>query len=97
MAWLVNHLLELTGVRTGSSMAYNFWSGIGSDLAYIGAVSVALRHINCHTKGCWRRGAHGYEMDGVTYKLCARHHPAVDGQLTRSAILEHFKKRQQVD
>ena len=39
----------------------------------LGAVVVAIRHHNCHVKGCWRLGRHPHEQ----YKLCARHHPHV--------------------
>lgn len=55
-----------------------FWGGIGSCLSYITVVPLALRHLNCHEKHCWRLGKHEYEMDGAKYKLCPKHHPAVD-------------------
>lgn len=46
---------------------YNFWSGIGSDLAYLGFAAALLKHLNCHTPGCWRLGHH--HLGG----FCRRH------------------------
>lgn len=85
-------LLELTGSRTASSMAYNFWSGFGGDLALLGAVAafpwVTYRRHNCQLKGCWRIGRHELtDADGVRRLLCWRHHPGVPSrQLTREHL-----------
>jgi hypothetical protein len=35
---------------------YQFWSGFGADLSYLGALAMAAHHLNCHEKGCWRPG-----------------------------------------
>ena len=60
---------------------YNFWSGPGSDLgevAIVGGLVQIYRQHNCHVKGCARLGKHEYDKDGVKFKLCRKHHPAVD-------------------
>lgn len=85
-------LLELTGTRTSSSMAYNLWSGFGGDLAFLAAVIaypwVAYRRHNCQVKGCWRIGRHEFaDPDGVKRALCHVHHPAVKRrQITREQL-----------
>lgn len=66
----------------GNSPEYLFWSGAGSDLAYLsflGAGIVLYRKHNCQVKGCPRIGRHEYtEPDtGVKRLLCWRHHPDV--------------------
>lgn len=35
---------------------YQWWSGAGSDLAYVGVFLGAWRHLNCEQPGCWRPG-----------------------------------------
>lgn len=89
--WLETHIgvLPLTPNR-----AYNFWSGFGSDIgevAIFGAVIAGYRKVNCHEKGCWRIAHHEYEMNGVTYKYCRKHHPLVDhkNRLTAADALVH--------
>lgn len=88
--------LNVTGTRPSSSVLwYNFWSGFGSDLGE-GTILVAViggyRHVNCHVKGCVRIGRHEYDMNGVKYKLCRKHHPAVDeaNRPTAQDFEEHF-------
>lgn len=45
---------------------YLFWSGIGSDLAYLGVFSVLFRHFNCEAPRCRGfRGGHPH--------YCPRH------------------------
>ena len=59
----------------GSGPYYGFWSGAGSDiteLAILGAIIQGARHINCHSKGCWRVGK---PVDGTPYRACHHHHP----------------------
>lgn len=76
----------------GNSTAYLFWSGIGSDLAYLGflwgAVALYRQHA-CRMRWCPRIGRHEFtEPDsGVKRVLCWRHHPDVDRkQLTRARL-----------
>ena len=81
MHWLWQHFLQETGTDSSASRAYNFFSGFGSDIgevAILGGIIQIYRHANCHVKGCARLGRHEYEMDGAKYKLCRKHHPAVD-------------------
>jgi|SRR5215472_4701014 len=51
---------------------YQFWSGIGSDLAYIAAIVALFRHWNCHEHGCWRHGSVALENGTRT---CHKHDP----------------------
>lgn len=78
MHWLWVHFLQESGSQSSSSRAYNFLSGSGSDigeLAIVGGLIATYRRVNCHSKGCPRLSHHEYEMDGVKYRLCRRHHP----------------------
>lgn len=38
---------------------YQFWSGLGSDLAYLSVLGLAIHHLNCAEPGCWRLGHPG--------------------------------------
>ena len=77
-------LLDFSGTRpSGSGYWYNFWSGFGSDIgevAIIGGLVQIYRQHNCHVKGCARLGKHEYDMDGTKFKLCRKHHPAIDAK-----------------
>ena len=79
----------------GNSVAYLFWSGIGSDLAYLsfmwGAIVLYRRH-SCRVRWCPRIGRHEWaEPDtGVTRLLCWKHHPDVTRkQLSRLHLHIH--------
>jgi hypothetical protein len=72
------------GFRRGDSNSphYLFWSGIGSDLAYLSVVTGALlyyRKENCRRTWCPFLGRHEFTdpTDGVMRKLCWMHHPDV--------------------
>jgi len=65
----------------GNSTGYLFWSGIGSDLAYVGVGVAFFRHHNCEVHGCWRLGRH---VTAAGQKVCRRHHP--DGHLTAAGV-----------
>jgi hypothetical protein len=87
VAW---HWVEVhTGVLPAApSRAYNFWSGIGSDIgevAIIAAVIGTYRKFNCHVPHCWRLAHHSYEIDSVEYRLCRKHHPNVDDKSRKTA------------
>jgi hypothetical protein len=74
----------------GNSPHYLFWSGIGSDLAYlsiVGALLGVVRSHNCEVHGCWRIGRHA---TAAGTKVCRKHHP--DGHLTEEDVLKahHF-------
>lgn len=77
-------VLELSGSLNSASKAYNFWSGLGSDigeLALAGAITGLIRKHNCHQRGCWRFGHYVLKDDksGLEFLLCRRHHPAHPG------------------
>lgn len=74
MTW--SWFLTFSGVHS-TAMAI-LWGGLLSCLSYVTVVPVALRHLNCHEKRCWRLGKHEYDLDGTKYKVCAKHHPAMD-------------------
>ena len=89
------HWFQMTfGFRKGSgdSPEYLFWSGAGSDLAYIGVLwgGIALyRKHNCQVKHCPRIGKFKFDDPdaGVERLLCWRHHPNIDTkQLTRAKL-----------
>jgi hypothetical protein len=49
--WLGTYLLHpLHGA------GYQWWSGAGSDLAYVGALLGVWRHVACEQRGCLRPG-----------------------------------------
>jgi hypothetical protein len=59
---------------------YQAYSGILPALAIVsllGAAVQALRHHNCHVKGCWRMG---HPVEGTPYVACHVHHPAHEGK-----------------
>jgi hypothetical protein len=81
---VVSHLATFFGFGNGqgNSSHYLFWSGAGSDLAYlsflIAGITVYRRH-NCHKSWCPRIGKFDFTdpADGVKRVLCWRHHPDV--------------------
>ena len=72
-----------------------FWGGLGSCLTYLGIVPMVFKHLNCHEKRCYRLGKHPYEMNGTTYKVCAKHHPGMDHKnpVRASDLAAHHKLR----
>lgn len=69
LGWLYVHL----GLGNASGAWYLFWSGIGSDLGYLGIfTSLFVKH-NCHQRRCWRIGHHAVERDGHKYVVCRKH------------------------
>ena len=66
-------LIHLLGIDTQQSWAYDFWSGVATQLPlpnWIIAIIWYRRH-NCHAKGCPRLGKHQHEGTGY----CRHHHP----------------------
>ena len=53
--------------------AYQFWSGIGSDVFLHAPFLFLWRHLNCHQEGCWRIG-HPHP-DTEHRPVCRKHHP----------------------
>lgn len=89
--------LDFFGVRNEGGYGYGFFSGVGSDLGEVALVGVVIggyRHVNCHIKSCWRLARHEYEMDGVKYRLCRKHHPRIseDSRPTVEDFETHHKE-----
>lgn len=84
--WLYHPL----GVCSGGSTyvacrSYNFWSGVGSDLAYLAILLSMLAaawriyrklrpHLECHEETCHRLGLH---RAGPHFRTCWEHHPVL--------------------
>lgn len=83
----------------GNGSHYLFWSGAGSDLAYLSFLAAGLtlyRKHNCKMRWCWRIGSHEFAdpTDGVTRMLCWKHHPDVKHKhLTAERIGEIQRRR----
>ena len=81
--WVAIH----TGTESaGPDRYYNWWSGFGSDIgevtlivAILTPATMAARHHNCHTRGCWRITMHKLKdpETGAEYRQCHKHHPAL--------------------
>ncbi len=71
---------------------YQFWSGIGSDVFLVTGISLGLRHVNCHVKGCWRWG---HLVHGTSYRACNKHHPMrpSDGKITAEHIAQAKREK----
>ena len=67
----------------GNSAGYLFWSGVGSDLAYLGAAYAFLRGRNCEVHGCWRIGRH---TTAAGQRACRKHNP--EGRVTAQSMRE---------
>jgi len=66
-------LLHVLGVDDASGRWYLWWSGFGSDLAYLGVGAGLARKLNCHEPRCWRIGR--FPVEGTPWSACGRHHP----------------------
>lgn len=71
MHWLAHFFGFSAGDGNGSP--YLFWSGAGSDMAYIGVLIAILRRYNCHQPRCLRLGR--FPVKGTAWKACRHHHP----------------------
>lgn len=78
------------GEPYGHFEPYDMLSGLAS-LGLLGTVIVAYRKFFCAKKYCWRMGKHDFKdpKDGVTHKLCWKHHPDV----RHKALSEHVINR----
>lgn len=70
MRWLIHAL----GIDTQQSWAYDFWSGVATQLPLPNWIIAAVwyRRHNCHEARCHRLGRHMY--GGAQW--CARHRPS---------------------
>lgn len=66
-------LLHVFGIDTQQSMAYDFWSGVATQLPLPNWIIAFIwyRHHNCHENRCLRLGKH--EQNGTKY--CKLHRP----------------------
>jgi hypothetical protein len=89
------------GLNSGSNPWYLFWSGFGSFLEGLAALSVLggvvawYRRGNCTRKWCWRIGHHPLTdpADGVTRLLCWKHHPAVKHKHLTDELIARIHRR----
>ena len=89
--WIEVH----TGTVNESGPYYGMFSGFFGDLTIFSSAVIGLavfyRHVNCHSKGCWRWG-HYRTPDGQ-FKVCRRCHPVLKGQHpTRELIHRHHRE-----
>ncbi len=96
MHWLAHFFGFAPG--DGNGAPYLFWSGAGSDLAYLtvlAAVLGAYRKHNCQMRRCWRLGRHEFTdpADRVTRNLCWRHHPDVKARQLTAARIAAIQQR----
>lgn len=82
----------------GNGSHYLFWSGAGSDLAYMsflaGGIALYRKH-NCRMRWCWRIGHHPFTdpTDSVMRLLCWRHHPDVKHKNLTSGLVTDIQQR----
>ena len=82
----------------GNGSHYLFWSGAGSDLAYLSFLAAGItlyRKHNCAYHLCWRIGKHAFTdpADNVTRQLCWRHHPDVKHKTLSQEVLHDIQQR----
>jgi hypothetical protein len=85
----------------GNSPHYLFWSGIGSDLAYLSIVGTALiyyRKENCKRSWCPFLGHYEFTNPetGITRKLCWIHHPDVHRKKLSADHIKDIQRKRHV-
>ena len=81
-------LSHFFGLDNPSGPFYLAWSGVLSDLSELSlpvGLVLALRHANCHVKGCWRFGRHPHGP----FKVCSKHHPDIPDRVTQAVVEAH--------
>lgn len=58
---------------------YQFWSGIGSNIAIVGGLYALWKQSRCHELGCRKRAWHTHPQHG--HPVCRFHHPQGRGEL----------------
>lgn len=77
---------------SGDNWWYNFWSGFGGDLLYVGILYSLYRKFNCHIQHCPRIGLH--KVKNTPYVLCRKHHPATPkGSVSLKHVHHLYKLR----
>lgn len=99
-AVVVSHLATFFGFGNGDGNGshYLFWSGSGSDLAYLSFLAAGItvyRKHNCAKRYCWRIGKHAFTdpSDNVTRQLCWKHHPDVKHKTLGPDVIGEIDKR----
>ena len=95
--WFWNWFAIHTGTYNEPGPYYGFWSGFGSvwvQPTLIGGLLIYFYHTNCHVKGCKRFKTYKFtdKATGNEYKLCKRHHPTHNTELTHHHVLRMHKK-----
>jgi hypothetical protein len=92
--WLAHAL----GIDNGSGPIYLSWSGWAADLTLVSLPFAALaifRKHNCAVHRCWRLSHHEITGDdGVTRKVCHRHHPAIGGKRVKASHIDKIWAQQ---
>lgn len=94
------HLATFFGFNNGggNTSHYLFWSGAGSDLAYlsflVAGITLYRRH-NCHRAWCPRIGKFEFTdpADGVSRMLCWKHHPDVKYKALHDEAIRKIEQR----
>ena len=94
------HLATFFGFNNGggNTSHYLFWSGAGSDLAYLSflaaAVTVYRRH-NCAKAWCPRIGKHEFTNPdtGIKRLLCWKHHPDVTYKTLHADVIAEIQRK----
>jgi hypothetical protein len=97
---MLHAIFHFFGFTNASGEPYLFWSGFGSDLAYLSVFGLAYRRLNCHESSCHRLGLH--KVEGTPYVTCKKHHPGIPaGPVTaehiRAAHHRHLRNIAQPD
>lgn len=70
---MIEFLVHLAGLTNPSSPWYLFWSGIGSQLAVLGAITQVYKTKTCDIKRCFRIAR--YKVRGTEWTVCSKHSP----------------------
>jgi hypothetical protein len=93
--WLAHAL----GIDNGSGPIYLSWSGWVADLTLLSipfAVMAIFRKHNCAVHRCWRLWHHEITGDdGVTRKVCHKHHPGVGSKRVKQVHIDQAWAEQQ--
>lgn len=93
-------ILHWAGMDSPSSRQYLFLSGGGAILlAWLAGYAVWRRHNVCAKRWCPRIGRHEFTdpADGVSRKLCHRHHPDVRHRHLTAELIGHIHQRRERD
>lgn len=100
ITWLYVH----AGLNNGDSPWYLFWSGVGAFLEGLAALSVIggiigwYRRENCKKHWCLRFGKFEFvdPEDGVSRRLCWKHHPDVKHKHLHGSTIREIQHRRRL-